>query len=93
MKTKTKRQKLPPIIYKNYILERSTPYFVRDRFDIYERRGAKKAKALIGYAYRFEQALDKLVRLELADRKDVVTLKDYCREFNKAKDEIKNLLT
>ena len=90
METKKKRGKQPRkciIQYKNY--EFMPADVVPDRFDLYEKIG--KTKKLIGYGYRFEQALDKLTRLELS-KQDIHDIKTYCQEYNKAVKEIKDLL-
>ena len=92
MKTKTKSNE-PKLRYKNYLMYVSD--CCRDRFDLYEeftgKTPGKKSKRLLGYAYRFEDMVEKIIRVSIAD-KDVSTLKDYVDEFKKELADIKNIL-
>jgi hypothetical protein len=67
----------------------------RDRLDLYEEfinpKTKLKSKRLIGYGYRFEEAVEKIVRVSVAD-KDISTLKEYVDEFKKELADIKNIL-
>jgi polyhydroxyalkanoate synthesis regulator phasin len=90
---KTKKSTEPKLRYKNYVMFVSD--CCKDRFDLYEEftreKTGEKAKKVIGYAYRFEEMIEKIVRVSVAD-KDVATLKDYVDEFKKELADIKNIL-
>jgi hypothetical protein len=92
MKAKT-RSNEPKLRYKNFIMFVSDN--CRDRFDLYEefesKKAGQKSRRLIGYGYRFEEMIEQIVRVSMAD-KDVATLKDYVDEFKKELADIKNIL-
>lgn len=68
----------------------------RERFDLYRasvnKKTGKDTKTLIGYGYKIEDAMDKIIRLNTSECPDVTDLKSYVAEVKKQMSEIKNLL-
>jgi hypothetical protein len=95
MKT-TKQQTV--LTYNDFIFEASD--VVVDRFDLYRATKVKNkktgketdSKKLIGYGYKFEEAIDKMIRTELGERGDVETLAGYVGEYKNAVKRVQNLL-
>lgn len=80
--------------YKDYTI---TPCpHSRDHFDLYRDaiNGKTKKHILktIGYGYRFDEAILRLVAEECAEKLDIKTLKDYITEFGKITKDIKGIL-
>ena len=92
MKAKTKSIE-PKLRYKNFIMFVSDN--CKDRLDLYEEfiseKSGLKSNRLIGYGYRFEDMIEKIVRVSVAD-KDISTLKEYVDEFKKELADIKKIL-
>ena len=96
METETKKQ--CEIRYKDFTLIPSTN--AKDRFDLYRvaQKVNKKTKKessylkLISYGYRFEEAIDQLIKEGLSERSDISDLKAYVSEYKKESNEIKNIL-
>jgi hypothetical protein len=96
MKTKLRNIKKPTIALRHNGFVFIPSEHCRDRFDLY-RTGSngntgKETKKLIGYGYRMEEALLKMIGVRLAERTDITDIQGYVREYKKAKSEIKNLL-
>jgi hypothetical protein len=73
---------------------------VPDRFDLYRATKStnKKtgkltdSKKLIGYGYKFEEAIDKMIRTGLGERPDISELRTYVAEYRSASLDIQNIL-
>ena len=80
--------------YKNYIFEVSTG--CRDRFDLHEmgisKKTGKDTKTLVGYGYRFEDAVEKITRIDTGANKNVTTLREYVVEYRKLLSEAQSLI-
>ena len=72
------------LFYKNYILKSDA-----DRFDLYRKTPNKER--VIGYSFRFEEALTRIAELETA-KSDVSDLKGYLKVYKQAVKEIKEVL-
>ena len=89
------------IKYKNYYAED-----IDGRFDLFEERdwvankdgkeykkGDKYKKMVVmGYGYRFENLLRKIVDLELSKQRKVVSVQEYIGEFKRVSDVLKHTL-
>ena len=82
------------ITHKDFILEASD--VVPDRFDLYRATKNQKTgadtKKLIGYGYKFEEAVDKMIRTQLGERPDIRDLRTYVAEYRSASEDIRNIL-
>lgn len=67
-----------------------------DRFDLYRAtkngKTGKDTKKLIGYGYRMEDALHKMIGVSLSERKDITDIKSYVDAYKKAVSELQNLI-
>jgi hypothetical protein len=82
------------ITYKNYLMVPTDT--CKDRLDLYRTGVTAKGKnkqTLIGYGYCFEDAIDKIIRLEIAENKNTITIKDYVSEYRKHLSEVRSLLS
>jgi uncharacterized protein (DUF1786 family) len=90
---KTIKSTEPKLRYKNFLMFVSD--CCRDRFDLYEefinKKTGLKSKRFIGYGYRFEEMIEEIIRISVAD-KDISTLKEYVDEFKREKADIQKLL-
>ena len=86
------------ITYKDYVL---IPADVcKDRFDLYKKgvyetgnNIGKDKQTIIGYGYRFEDAIEKIIRLEVANNESVTTLREYVTEYRQLVSEARSLLS
>jgi hypothetical protein len=84
--------------HNDFIFEASD--IVPDRFDLYRATKVKNkktgketdSKKLIGYGYKFEEAIDKMIRTSLGERSDIRDLRTYVAEYKSASMDIQNLL-
>jgi hypothetical protein len=80
--------------HKDFIFEASD--VVRDRFDLWRvgknQKTGKDTRILVGYGYRFEEAIDKMIRTQLGERPDIGDLRTYVAEYRGASMEIQNIL-
>jgi hypothetical protein len=84
--------------HKDFIFEASD--IVPDRFDLYRATKSKNKKTgkitdsrkLVGYGYKFEEAIDKMIRASLGERPDIGDLRTYVAEYRSASLDIRNLL-
>jgi len=80
--------------YKNYVLKVATG--CKDRFDLHERGINKKTGEpkldWIGYGYLFENAIEKIIRIEAGANKDVTTLREYVTEYHRLLSETQSLI-
>jgi len=80
--------------YKDYVFEVATG--CRDRFDLHKmginKKTGKPKKTLVGYGYRFEDAIEKLIRIEAGANKDVTTLREYVLEYRRLLSETQSLI-
>ena len=85
------------IVYKNY-----KAYAERGRFNLYKEKRQKamqdtknhkkgdiiKTEISIGFGLRFESVIENIIKDKLADKKIVVTVKEYLEQYKKMKNEI-----
>jgi hypothetical protein len=98
METEVKTKTQCEIRYKDFTLVPDT--IARDRFNLYRdaQKVNKKTKKesgylkLVGYGYRLDEAIDQLIKEELADRSDISDLKAYVSEYKRAVSEVNNVL-
>ena len=86
------------LTYKDFIFEASD--IVSDRFDLWRATKTKNKKTgketdsrkLVGYGYKFAEAIQKVIETEMGERSDVTDLKSYVQEYRKATREVENAL-
>jgi hypothetical protein len=86
------------IRYKDFTFTPSTN--ARDRFDllrdteVINKKTKKKSisKKPIGYGYKFDEALDQMIKEGLSERSDISDIKAYVTEYKKAVEEVKSIL-
>jgi len=91
---KEKRKTQTVLKYKDFIFRASN--IVPDRFDMYrigtnQKTGAS-TQILVGYGYKFAEALQKLIDVEMGERNDVTDLKGYVAAYRKTTKEVQDAL-
>jgi len=83
------------ITYKDYVL---IPTDVcKDRFDLYKKgvyitgnNIGKEKITIIGYGYSFELAIDMIIKLEISNNDDVITIQRLVEEYRKLLSETRS---
>lgn len=79
------------VTYKNYVLKEEA-----GRFNLIEMKEGELKEALkpntIGYAFTLENAINRIASIELSNKFEVLTLKEFLKEYSNIKDELKNYL-